>query len=424
LVVFSWEKNLGDLSSMPNDSTPATVPTGIALSAFNPVFRECPHKILNELRAADPVHRDRQFDRLVLTRHADIESALADRTLGTDPRKARPGSFIRLALGVDETYEPTMLNTDDPEHRRLRALVAQTFNQRSVDSIRPRITSIAETLLEGLAGKVSFDIIDEFAGPLPTIVIAEMLGVDAADRKDFKRWSNAMGHLLNPRRTPEQDALLISGRENLTAYFSRVIAQRRMSRGADLISALVAAEEDSDKLTEHEIINTAKLLLVAGNVTTTDLIGNGIVAFLRDPEQLAKLRERPSLARNAIEEVLRFDPPVVSMARVNHVERQIGEVMVGAGQTVDCFLIAAGRDPALHADPDRFDIERTDTRHSAFGGGAHFCLGAPLARAQAQIAIPMLFQRFPHLRLEPGRTIEHKVTPPFNGLKELWVRTD
>ncbi len=412
---------MGEHNPAADDAASRPVPSGTALSAFNPRFRECPHAVLNELRAAEPVHQDRQFDRVVLTRYADIEAALADRTLGTDPRKARPGSFIRLALGVDETYEPTMLNTDDPEHRRVRALVAQSFNQRSVDAIRPRIRSLAEALLDGLRGKSSFDLVEEFAGPLPTIVIAEMLGVDAADKDDFKRWSNAMAHLLNPRRTPEEDADLISGRENLTAYFSRVIAQRRVSRGSDLISMLVAAEEDSDKLSEREIVNTAKLLLVAGNVTTTDLIGNGILAFLRHPEQLAKLRRRPDLTRNAIEEVLRFDPPVISMARVNHVEREIGGVTVGAGQTVDCFLIGAGRDPDLHADPDVFDIERADTRHSAFGGGIHYCLGAPLARAQAQIAIPMLFERFPELRLDPGRAVERRAMPPFHGPTALWA---
>ncbi len=412
-------------SESPAGVAPAGIaPTGIALSAFNPEFRECPHQVLNRLRATEPVHQDRQFDRVVLTRHADIEAVLGDRSLGADPRKSRPGSFVRMAQIVDETYQPTMLNTDDPEHKRLRSLVAQGFNLRAVEAMRPRIAAVATSLLDGLAGRASFDLVEEFAGPLPTIVIAEMLGVDTADQKDFKRWSDALVMCLNPRRSPEQDAALAWSRENLGAYFRRVIGERRAQRGTDLISALVAAEEDGEKLTEQEVINTANLLLAAGNVTTTDLIGNAALCLLRHPDQMQKLRARPELIRNAIEEVLRFDPPVASTLRITHVEREIDGVTVAPGQTLDCVILGAGHDPAVHADAERFDIERADTTHSAFGGGAHFCLGAPLARAEAQIAIPLLLARFPRLRLDPERPVTHKVAPPFNGPAALWVRTD
>ncbi len=400
------------------------VPTGIALSAFDPSFRECPHKVLNALRAREPVHRDRQFDRIVLTRFADIEAVLGDRTLGADPRKSRPGSFIRMAQMVDDAYQPTMLNTDDPEHKRIRSLVAQGFNQRAVEAMRPRIAAVAAGLLDALGSRDRFDVVEEYAGPLPTIVIAEMLGVDAADQRDFKRWSDALVSILNPRRSPEQNQDLAWSRKNFAEYFRRAIAERRGKRGTDLISALVIAEENGEMLTEQEVINTCNLLLAAGNVTTTDLIGNGVLAFLRHPDQLQKLRQRPDLARNAIEEVLRFNPPVASTLRVSHAEREIDGVAMGAGQTLDCVIMGGGHDPALHHDPERFDIERADTRHAAFGGGVHFCLGAPLARAEAQIVIPMLFERFPRIRLDPERELEHKISPPFNGPKALWVRTD
>ena len=412
-------------SLAPNDPEAGpTVPTGIALSAFDPTFRECPHQILNALRAREPVHQDRQFDRVVLTRFADIEAVLGDRTLGSDPRKSRPGSFIRMAQMVDDSYQPTMLNTDDPEHKRIRSLVAQGFNQRAVEAMRPRIAEVAAGLLDALGPRDRFDAVEEYAGPLPTIVIAEMLGVDAADQKDFKRWSDALVNILNPRRSPEQNQALAWSRKNFAEYFRRAIAERRSKRGTDLISALVVAEENGEMLTEQEVINTCNLLLAAGNVTTTDLIGNGVLTFLRHPDQWRKLRARPDLARNAIEEVLRFNPPVTSTLRVSHVAREIDGVAVGAGQTLDCVIVGGGHDPAVHDDAERFDIERADTRHTAFGGGAHFCLGAPLARAEAQIAIPMLFERFPRLRLDPEREVEHKVSPPFNGPKALWVRTD
>ena len=411
-----------DQQESPPD--PDACPTGIQLTPFNPEFRDCPYRVLNRLREQEPVHRDRQFDRVVLTRRADIEAVLADRSLAADPRKSRPGSFVRMAQVVDETYEPMLLNTDDPEHKRMRSLVAQAFNLRAVEALRPRIAAVAGELLDALDGQPSFDLIEAFAGPLPTIVIAELLGVDPSEQKDFKRWSDALVMCLNPRRTPEQNAGLLWSRENLGRFFRRIIAERRAQRGTDLISALVAAEENNEVLTEQEIVNTANLLLAAGNVTTTDLLGNATLSLLRHPEQAAKLRARPELARNAIEEVLRYDPPVISTLRIAPTAREIGGVTVEAGQTIDFVILGAGHDPAVHADPERFDIERADTTHSAFGGGAHYCLGAPLARAEAQVAIPLLLARFPRLRLDPDRPVEHKVAPPFNGPKELWVRTD
>ena len=399
-------------------------PTGLQLTPFDPEFRECPYAVLAKLRATEPVHKDRQFDRVVLTRRADIEAVLADRSLAADPRKSRPGSFVRMAQIVDETYEPMMLNTDDPEHKRMRTLVAQAFNLRSVEAMRPRIAAVAGELLDGLAGRDRFDLIEAFAGPLPTIVIAEMLGVDPAEQKDFKRWSDALVNCLNPRRSPEQNAALAWSREMLGAFFRRIIAERRERRGSDLISALVAAEEGGEVLSEKEIVNTANLLLAAGNVTTTDLLGNAALALLRHPAEMAKLRSRPELARNAIEEVLRYDPPVISTLRIAPEERSIGGVTVAPGQTIDFVILGAGHDPEVHPDAERFDIERADTTHSAFGGGAHYCLGAPLARAEAQVAIPLLLARFPRLRLDPDHPPTRKVAPPFNGPSTLPVRVD
>jgi cytochrome P450 len=353
-----------------------------------------------------------------------MRAVLADRSLSKDPRKA-PDTPRRRASRGDmplEALEPSMLNLDDPDHKRLRGLVSQAFNQRSVDTWRPRIRAIAEALLDALADRGSFDVIAEFAAPLPIIVIAEMLGVDPGDMPQFKHWSDARAQIFNPVRSPEQTVELRAAGQELNDYFARAIGTRRGRRGDDLISMLVAAEEAGDRLSAREIVITCNLLLIAGNLTTTDLIGNGVLALLRHPDQLAKLCTHAELMPNAVEEMLRYDPPVVQVGRFVLEPREIVGKKVHAGQAMMCSLLAAGHDPARYSNPHGFDIERADTTHLAFGGGAHYCLGAPLARAEAQIAIAALFERFPRLRLDPQYAVEHKRAPVFNGLEALWVR--
>jgi cytochrome P450 len=405
-------------------STKQPLPTDLELTALDPVFREHPHDRLDRLRAEDPVHFDAALGRQFLTRFEDMKTVLADRSLSKDPRKAPDTPRWRAMMGDVplENAQPSMLNLDDPDHKRLRALVSQAFNQRSIDAWRPRIRVIAEGLLDAFADRVSFDLIAGFAVPLPIVVIAEMLGVDPGDMAQFKRWSDARVLFFNPVRTPEQTAELRAAGLELNDYFARAIDARRGCRGEDLISLLVAAEEAGDRLSAREIAITCNLLLIAGNLTTTDLIGNGVLALLRHPDQLANLCAHPELVPDAVEETLRYDPPVVRVARFALEPLQIGGREVRAGQTMTCSLLAAGHDPALHSDAHRFDIERADTTHLAFGGGAHYCLGAPLARAEAQIAIATLFARFPSLQLDPEHAVEHKRSPVFNGLEALWVR--
>jgi cytochrome P450 len=402
------------------------LPTGPQLTAADPVFREHPHQYLDRLRSEEPVHRDAQLGRFFLTRFEEVRAVVSNRALSVDPRKARPHSYLGRILAANELiepFEPSMLSLDDPDHKRIRGLVSQAFNQRAVDAFRPRILAIAKQLLDGLGGRNAFDVIAEYAAPLPTIVIAEMLGVDAADFARFKRWSDARSQIFNTARTPEQSAELAAGRQGLDDYFLHAVEERRHRRGTDLVSALVSAEESGDRLTEREIVVTCNLLLVAGNLTTTDLIGNGVLALLSYPDQLAKLRADPELVPHAVEEMLRYDPPVSQTSRVALDPLEIGGTELKVGEVMTVSLLAAGRDPARHPEPHRFDIERPDTSHFAFGGGAHFCLGAPLARAEAQLAIPLLFEHFPSLRLDPQHPIEHKAAPVFNGLTALWVRS-
>ena len=402
------------------------LPTGPQLTAADPVFREHPHEYLDRLRAEDPVHRDDKLGRLFLTRFEDVRAVVSNRALSVDPRKAPPESYLRRILAANEpieAFEPSMLSLDDPDHKRIRGLVSQAFNQRAVDAFRPRILAIAKQLLDTLSGRNAFDVIAEYAAPLPTIVIAQMLGVDAGDFARFKHWSDARSQIFNTARTPEQSAELAAARQGLDDYFVHAVEERRHRRGTDIVSALVSAEESGDRLTQREIVVTCNLLLVAGNLTTTDLIGNGVLALLSYPDQLVKLRAHPELISHAVEEMLRYDPPVAQTSRVVLDPLEIGGTEVKLGEVMTVSLLAAGHDPARHSEPHRFDIERPDTSHFAFGGSAHFCLGAPLARAEAQIAIPLLFERFPSLRLDPQHPIKHKGAPVFNGLTALWVRS-
>jgi cytochrome P450 len=409
---------------MPTDKSDAAaaqeLPSGVALTALNPVFRDDPNRIFDALRAACPVHRDMEFDRAFLTRYEDVRATVNDRGLSVDPRKGRPGGN-RPNFQDMEDYEPSMLVLDDPDHKRLRGLVTQAFNARAIEAMRPRIRAVAEELLDRIGDAPTFDLMAVLAAPLPTIVIAEMLGVNPADQASFKRWSDALVQTFNPRRTPEQEAALEHARDSLRSYLGRVVEQRRAARRSDLISALLNAEEAGERLTPGEIISTCNLLLVAGNMTTTDLIGNGVLALLRHPEQLAKLRSQPALMKNAVEEMLRFDPPVVQTGRITLAPRQIGGTALEGGEWITASLMAASHDPAVHQNPHSFDIERADTSHLAFGGGVHFCLGAPLARAEAEIAIGVLLERFPNLRCDESRPPRRKSVPVFNGLEALWV---
>jgi hypothetical protein len=406
---------------MNKDET--AVPTGMALTHLDPVFRERPNQYLDMLRSLEPVHQDRVFDRVVLTRADDVEAVMNNRKLASDPRKSRPGSFSRVQLKVDETFRPLMLHMDDPDHKRLRDLVVKAFNQAAVDAMRPRITEVACGLLDDIGDPSCFDIMDAYARPLPTIAIALMLGVDTARCREFKQWSEGKMLMFIPRRTPEQDAILASCNAALADYFTEAVQKRRKERRADLISGLLD-EEDDGKLDEAEIIGVCNALLIAGNVTTTDLIGNAVLALLQHPNELSKLLAEPNLVRSTVEEVLRYDAPVMQGTRIATEAMQICGCSVAAGQTINAMLYAANHDPEAHPDPKRFDIERPDKRHSSFGGGAHFCLGAPLARAEAQIALSMLFEQFPKLRLRTDRPLERRTTLNFNGLQALWVRAD
>ena len=408
---------------MPDEqgsNTLSDTPTGVELTALDPTFRADPYPVLARLRERQPVHYDDVIKRWVLTRRDDIERLLRDRTMAVDPRKANPGTYMRVFDVPNRAREPSMLLLDAPAHTRLRSLVNKAFTPRAVDLLTPRIRELIDELLGALTGQASFDLIEAFAVPLPVIVIAEMLGIDSADRDDFKRWSDLGAMWFNPLLTGDQRALIEEALQQRDTYLRRVIAERHATPRDDLISAMIAVEEAGDQLNDGEILTMCGLLLAAGNVTTTDLIGNGIWMLLRHPDQLQKLRDTPSLIRNAVEEILRFESPVVQTARILTEDVEIGGCPMRRGESVLALIAAANRDPEVYPEPDRFDITRSDLRHHSFGGGAHFCLGAPLARLEAQLAILAVVQRFPHLRLA-NEALEWHARPAFRGLARLRV---
>jgi pimeloyl-[acyl-carrier protein] synthase len=380
-----------------------------------PEVRADPWPHYARLRAAAPVHRRPDGD-VVLTRYADCQGVLGDNRFSSNPaheREASEGSPARQA------GSNLLLFLDPPDHTRLRRLVGKAFTPRVAEALRPRIAELVDEMLEPVAGEASFDLLETLAYPLPVVVICELLGVPAADRDSFKEWSSTASRLLDPDvegDTLEQGML---GALALATYFDELFEERRRSPRDDLVSALVAAEEEGDRLSPDELRAITVLLFVAGHETTGNLIGNGTYALLRAREQLERVRDESDLAPSAIEELLRFDGPVHVTARVPTEDVEIGGVSVDAGQRVVVALGAANRDPAQFDDPDRLDVSRPDNRHLTFSHGIHFCLGAAVARVEGQVAIPALLRRFPALELaaEPHYR-EHFV---LRGLTELQV---
>jgi len=403
--------------------TQPELPQGMALTALDEQFRENPYPVLDRLRKNAPVHEDTELSRFVYTRHDDVKNILRDNALWSDPRKARPGTFTREFLGGAMDEEPSMLLMDEPDHKRLRRLVSKPFTPAAVERWRPAIREVVQRTLQQIDAP-EFDLIEAFAGPIPTVVIAEMLGLDAADHGRFKTWSDTSVKIaFNPFPSESEQSEGEAAQSALVDYFDREIEARRNNLGEDLLSTMIRAEEDGDKLSKAEIISQCNLLLIAGNVTTTDLIGNGVKALLDNPEQLALLREHPELIENAVEEMLRFDSPVTNSGRIANREVDFGGCPVHEGESLSTSLAAANHDPDVYPQPASFDITREDTHHQSFGGGRHLCLGAHLARIEAQEAILGLLAHFPVLRMS-DRGYAYASVPSFRGMSECWLVTN
>lgn len=369
-----------------------------------PGFQTDPYAHYARLRSDDPVHYVEMptLRCFIVTRYDDVVAVLRDPAYSAEKFPERmiadamagpDQSFAALARAVSGM----MLIKDPPDHTRLRALVSKAFTPRVVEGLRPRVEAIVDELLDAAAAAGGMDAIREFAAPLPVIVIAELLGVPAADREKFKRWSDQMVPFIDG--TLRQAGLMEAARgaQALEAYFREFIQARRKDPRDDLMSGLIAAHERDDALTEIELVATAILLLGAGHETTTNLIGNGLLALLRDAPERARLRREPGLAKSAVEELVRFDSPVQLTSRIPRRDVTLRGHQITAGIEVNLVLGAANRDPLAFPEADRLNLARVDNRHVAFGHGPHFCLGAPLARLEAQVAFSRLIERFPSL---------------------------
>src|SRR5438128_7040017 len=362
---------------------------------LDPAFRDDPYPGLRRLREVDPVNLT-PIGFWRLTRYADVMRLLYDVPAGT---RTTDG----VLPGVDESLSGQrqfMLQQDPPAHTRLRRLVSRAFAPRAISAIRASIQRIVDQCLDQVAPCGEMDVIADLALPVPSTVICEMLGVPVADRDRFTVWTaQATFGLAAGVLPPEMLAQAAAAGTELAAYFQELLAARRTRLGDDLLSALIRAEEEGDRLSPSELLSQAIGLLIAGFETTIGLIGNGVRALVEHPAELAKLRARPELAERAVEECLRYDGPIILTPRVLHADVEFGGKPLPKAAKVFGMLAAADRDPAVFPEPDRFDIERRPNDHLAFGGGPHFCLGAHLATLEGEIAIASLVTRFDDLRL-------------------------
>ena len=394
-------------------------------------FLADPYPVYDRLRQNDPIYWSAENSYWILTRYADIAQLISNPQLSSNRIGAHAG---RMPDQVKAHFRPFftavsswMLMIDPPDHTRLRGLVNKAFTPRVVENMRGLVQQLVDDMIESVKDQGRMDVMTDLANPLPATVIAEMLGVPGSDQKQFKAWSDdismALAGIDSARSKEELLALYELAQKSyldLAAYFADKVATLRQKPQENLLSALVQAEEQGDRLTEEELFANCVLLMIAGHETTTNLIGNGVLALLKNPGEQEKLRERTELIVPAIEELLRYDSPVQKMGRVALADIPVNGQEIKQGQLV-CFSFgAANRDPEHFPSPERLDLARQPNRHLAFGHGLHYCVGAALARVEGQIAIRTIFQRLPGLRLA-SENLEWNRNFTLRGLKALPV---
>lgn len=403
-----------------------TTQTAAAQPLFNPLspdFIRNPYPSYERLRAATPVMHLPALNGYLVSRNADAAMVLRDRRFGKDYV-----TRITRRFGAEALKEPVyramgrwMLTQDPPDHTRLRGLVVKAFTARRVEDMRPKIQAIVDDSIDRVIGHGRMDLISDFAFRLPVIVICDMLGIPQQDREIFFTRERTGGRLLDPvplSRAEIDEAN--AAQANSEAYFQKLFELRRREPGDDLTTQLVQAEEDGTKLTNEELTANIILLFGAGHETTVNLIGNSLLALHRNPDQLALLKADPSLMPNAIEEFLRYDSSVQLTGRVAMEDVEVGGVTIPKGDNVMCLLGSANHDAEVYPDhPERLDIRRPNVRPLSFGGGIHFCLGAQLARLEAEVALTTLLRRIPDLRIDNVENPQWRPTFVLRGLKEL-----
>jgi cytochrome P450 len=386
------------------------------LNPFEPGFFDDPYAQYKLVREADPVHLS-PIGSWALFRYEDVHRILRDPHLSVEEHNARPLPFEKdpdIQAMLDERQDGgshNMLNLDPPDHHRLRRLVSKVFTPRTVEELRPRVQQLVDEHLQETRPGEEFDLIAGLAFPLPFIVISEMLGIpEGRDRSQLREWSGAVVKQFDPILTREEQLAAINAIDNIIDYTNEVIAWKRSNPSDDLLSALIAAEDEGDRLSEDELVEQVMLLYVAGHETTVNLIGNGTLALLRNRAQLELLQQDTSIDGTFVDELLRYDSPVQMSRRINLVPYEIGGKAIETGSMIMTCLGSANRDPLKWGpNADELDLRRPDARdHMSFGGGVHSCLGAHLARLEGQVALTTLVRRFPGIELATD-------TPESNG---------
>lgn len=379
--------------------------SGVTYYPLSPRVYRNPYPTYTKLRLQDPVHWNFLSRSWIISRYRDIDAILRDHTHFSNDSRNRQGMSQAQAASSSPSG-PSLLFLDPPDHTRLRSLVQQAFAPRTIEAMTRRIRQVATQLLDQIPDQTAFEVMETLARPLPMIVMAELLGVPTRDLGQFQSWSRLRARVIEPMMTAREQQLAMQAADELDAYFLSLIEQRRVEPRDDLISALVAAEATGDRLSHDELLVMLRLLLVAGNETTTNLIGNGLLALLRHPDQWQVLRSDLSLMPGAVEELLRYDSPVQVVARTALQDVDLGGRTIRQGQGIVLLLGSANRDPEVFTLPDRLDVNRHGASVLAFGRGLHHCLGAPLARLEARVAFETLLERFTAIHL---RTTD----PPF-----------
>ncbi len=395
---------------------------------YSQATKNDPHSIFAAMRRDDPVFSQAGLDGETmiwfLTRFEDVQVMLQDaNTFVRDPRNAHPPGTIPAMVGLEALLSNHMLNKDGFEHLRLRSLIGQAFTPARVKNLRPRVQQIADELIAQVQATEQMDFVADYAYQLPTIVIAELLGIPSEDREHFKAWSNAV---ISPAFTDEQQARAGQLLTEFVDYLRDLFKKRRVTPRDDLVTALLQAEESGERLSEEELFSTMVLLIVAGHETTVNLIGNALLSLLRQPETLHTLKAHPEQMPAALEEFLRFESPVErALARWAATDTVIHGYQIRRGDIVMGIIGAANRDPERFPNPDQLEVGRPAQRHLAFGHGLHYCIGAPLARLEGEIALNTVLQRLPNIRLV-GDVDEliWQTTPMFRGLTALHVAWD
>jgi cytochrome P450 len=401
------------------------------LTPLNPSYSENPYVMLDRLREQCPVHRDKAAGAFILTAYADVRGVLSDTTMWRGPERAEEEAVVARALAEqkveglnipEDEGRSGILLMDEPDHMRIREPFAKALYKRVAKS-KPLVQQVVNEWLDRIGDAESFDAMDMFALRVPIDVIARILGVDDQRLGEFREWSEGAILGINPFRSEDETKFFVRSYNALSAYMRELMRERAAAPRDDLVSDMMKLKADSAPLNEGEISNNLQGLLVGGNLTTTDLIGNAIWLLLTHPEELAKLRADPSLINSCIEEVLRYEAPVDMTGRIAPRDMDVGGCPVKPHQQMFFSLRGANRDPSVFPEPNKFDISRKDAPHVAFGGGLHLCIGAPLARLEAQVALLAFFDRFPAVRLaDPDMKPQWRAMPFFRGLKELAVK--